>query len=64
MSAPRYMVQSEHVRGERRVYYVIDRQAYENRTDRYSSSGVACTRATTDRRTAERQCDKLNGAKP
>lgn len=49
MAELRYMVQSEHVRGERRSYYIWDRD-----TRRQAS------RDTYDARTAARWCDRAN----
>lgn len=52
----RYIVDTEHVRGERRLYWVMD-------TLQRGLRGVDCkqvTEHTTDKRKAERWCDKLN----
>ena len=47
---PRYYVQGETVRGEPRVYWVVDRQARHR----------PVTNALTDRRQVERICKKMN----
>ncbi len=54
----RYFVDTEHVRGERRVYWVADRG---QRAIRGVGMGKQVSDCTTDKRKAERQCDKLNG---
>lgn len=48
--ATRYQVQSEQVRGERRIYWVIDMKR----------GGEAASRDTYDSRSAENWCAKLN----
>jgi hypothetical protein len=50
------MVQSEHIRGERRVYFVVDRYA----PDDSRGTPVPGTQYTEDKRTAERACARLN----
>lgn len=52
----RYFVDTEHIRGEPRVYWVADR----NFRTRHRAKGI--TDGTTDKRKAERECDKLNAA--
>jgi hypothetical protein len=52
---PRYMVQSEQVRDEPRVFWVVDRHKAA-----WRNTGV--TGATTNKRQAERECDRLNGS--
>lgn len=58
MKGPRYMVQSDHVRGERRAYWVVD---MHKQTYRSNFAGeIVDGKVTNDRRTAERWCEKLN----
>lgn len=54
----RYWVQSEQCRGERRVYYVCDREK-EDQGPSSRVSGVVYW--SQSRKRAEDKCDKLNG---
>ena len=50
----RYFVQSEHVRGEKRIYFVCDKTKITRHGDGQISDH------TTDKRKAERWCGELN----
>ena len=50
----RYIIQTEHIRGERRLYWV------EDRSKKYGRGFDQVTEHTTDQRKAQRWCDKLN----
>lgn len=50
----RYFIQTEHIRGEKRIYWVED----SHKT--YGRSHVQVTEHTTDQRKAQRQCGDLN----
>lgn len=55
MSDPRYYVQSGHVRGERRSYWI------EDRLDRKLGRYKECVEDFgTHKRAAEKRCDELN----
>lgn len=52
----RYIVQTEHIRGEPRIYWVEDTRK------KYGKGYGQATDHTTDKRKAERWCDDLNDA--
>jgi hypothetical protein len=55
----RYIVQSEQIRGERRVFYVVDRSGERQLA---SFSGVPVDgKYSYSEAAAQRRCDKLNG---
>jgi len=54
MSDPRYYVQSEQVRGEKRTFWVVDRAG---KFGRHEKSVSDCT---TSERQAQRWCDEFN----
>lgn len=52
---PRYFVQSTRVRGEPRVYWIIDRK-----NSRFWHQAIVASFGR-QKRTAEKRCDELNG---
>lgn len=54
-----YYVQSELVRGERRQYWVEDRRIPVRVGPGHSNNRIA-SKYTSNKRTAEKQCDQLN----
>lgn len=56
---PEYFVETEHIRGERRVYWV----AKKAETGLYRAARpIQVTEVTTSKRKAERDCDALNSS--
>lgn len=52
--ADRYFVQSEHVRGEPRIYWICDR------ANKFGRGFAQVGNHTTSERAAERRCERLN----
>lgn len=54
---PKYFVETEHVRGEPRIYWVAEKLSGPH----YRSRTRSVTEFTTSKRKAEKDCDRLNG---